>query len=76
MSTASAPRLKAISLSWWLLAATLGAAVALRLYGLDHLPGINADEAVFPVHASEWMGGVPLAELRTGTNLPMNPLFF
>jgi hypothetical protein len=70
------PLSRLIQPSWWLLLATLGAAVALRLYGLDHLPGINADEAVFPVHASEWMGGVPLSELRTGTNLPMNPLFF
>jgi hypothetical protein len=62
--------------SWVLLSAVLAVAIVLRFVALDHLPGVNGDEAVFPVHASEWRGGVPLAELRTGTNLPMNPVFF
>lgn len=62
--------------SWLLLVLTIGAALVLRFIGLDHLPGINGDEAVFPVHAREWLAGVPLSELRTGTNLPMNPVFF
>ena len=62
--------------SWPALVATLLAAVALRFVGLDHLPGLNGDEAFFPVHAAEWRAGVPWSELRTGTDLPMNPLFF
>jgi hypothetical protein len=62
--------------SWPALIATLSAAVALRFVGLDHLPGLNGDEAFFPVHAAEWRSGVPWSELRTGTDLPMNPVFF
>jgi hypothetical protein len=62
--------------SWLAWATVLAAAIALRFVGLDHLPGVNGDEAFFPVHAAEWRAGVPWSALRTGTNLPMNPVFF
>lgn len=52
------------------------AAVALRFLDFDHVPGINGDEAVFSVHAVSWLEGAPLSSLRTGTDLPMNPVFF
>ncbi|HEU4581546.1 MAG TPA: hypothetical protein VFS67_24980 [Polyangiaceae bacterium] len=62
--------------SWGLLGAVLAAALVVRLVALDHVPGVNGDETVFPVHAAEWRSGTPLSQLRTGTNLPMNPVFF
>jgi hypothetical protein len=62
--------------SWAWLGAVLAAALVVRFVALDHVPGVNGDETVFPVHASEWRAGTPLSQLRTGTNLPMNPLFF
>lgn len=62
--------------SWGFLGAVLAAALLVRFVALDHVPGVNGDETVFPVHASEWRAGTPLSQLRTGTNLPMNPVFF
>jgi hypothetical protein len=54
----------------------MAAAVGLRCIGLDHLPGINGDEAVFAVHAREWLAGTPFSELRGGSNRLMDPAFF
>jgi hypothetical protein len=62
--------------SWIALALTLGAAMIVRLVGIDHLPGINGDEASEAVHALAWLDGAPLSSLRTGTNLPMNAPYF
>jgi hypothetical protein len=62
--------------SWFALGLTLAAAVALRFLDFDHVPGINGDETVFAVHAVSWLEGAPLSSLRTGTDLPMNPVFF
>lgn len=62
--------------SWLALGVTLAAAVAVRFVGLDHLPGINGDEAAYGAQALAWFDGAPLSQLRTGTDLPMNPLFF
>lgn len=72
----SAPERSALERASWLgLGLTLTAAVAARFVGLDHLPGINGDEAHYGVHALEWLDGSPLSRLRTGSDLPMNPLF-
>jgi hypothetical protein len=64
------------ALSWIGCALTLAAAMWLRLVDIDHLPGINGDEAFYGVHALDWLAGSPLSSLRTGRNLPMNALFF
>ena len=61
--------------SWCALAVTLLAALGLRLVELDHTPGINGDEPQYAVVARELLRGEPIA-LRTGTQLPMNPVFF
>jgi hypothetical protein len=74
VSTANSARLELAS--WVLVVGVLAAAVALRFVGLDRLPGINGDEAVFPVHATEWMTGAPWSDLRGGTHRPMSPVYF
>src|SRR6476620_1712803 len=61
--------------SWGLIAATLAAAILVRLHALDSLPGLNGDEAYFGVRALEVLHGHPIA-LRTGSGLPLNPLYF
>jgi hypothetical protein len=62
--------------SWAALAAVVSGAIALRFFGLDHLPGINGDEAELGTYALSWLHGQPLATLRTGTDLPMNGPYF
>ena len=47
--------------------------VALRLYGLDRLPGINGDETWLAVQVQHLMRGEPFA-LRTPTHMFVNPL--
>jgi hypothetical protein len=54
----------------------MSAAVGLRFYAIDRLPGINGDEPQYAVHAHELFAGASLASLRTGSDLPMNPVFF
>lgn len=49
-------------------------AVGLRAWRLDHIPGINGDEAWYAVRAHEWAAGA-LASWRTPTGNPLNPLF-
>ena len=48
-------------------------AVALRLYGLDRLPGINGDETWLAVQVQQMLRGQPFA-LRTPTHMFINPL--
>jgi hypothetical protein len=62
--------------SWSALVIAGVCAVVLRFYGIAHLPGINGDEPQYAVHAQSWLSGAPLRSLRTGSDLPMNPLFF
>ena len=62
--------------SWALLAACVSAAIGLRFYAIDHLPGINGDEPQYAVHAHAFFDGAKLSSLRTGSDLPMNPAFF
>jgi hypothetical protein len=59
-----------------MLALCAAAAAALRFYAIDRLPGINGDEPQYAVHAHSFFQGAPLSSLRTGSDLPMNPLFF
>jgi hypothetical protein len=61
--------------SWFALALVAAGAIALRLLSIDHLPGINADETYYGVHALELMEGRPIA-LRSGSDLPLNAPFF
>lgn len=69
-------RTSLVRASWIALGAAMFATLALRFVGLDHLPGVNGDETVYTVHALSFFDGAPLATLRTGTDLPMNPPFF
>jgi hypothetical protein len=62
--------------SWAALAVCGCAALALRFYAIDRLPGINGDEPQYAVHAQSWFQGAALSSLRTGSDLPMNPVFF
>jgi hypothetical protein len=62
--------------SWLALLTVAACAVTLRFYGIAHLPGINGDEPQYAVHARSFLDGAPLSSLRTGSNLPQNPLFF
>lgn len=55
--------------------ALLVAAVWLRVDDLDHLPGLNGDEAWYGVKAIEILRSEPTA-WRTPTDNPLNPLFF
>ena len=53
-----------------LVAGLCTAAIAMRIYALDRLPGINGDEAWYGVQAQRWAAGT-LTELRTPTgNFP------
>ena len=51
------------------------AALTLRVILLDHLPGLNADEAGYGVQAQELLAGNSPV-LRTPTGNVLNPLFF
>lgn len=62
--------------SWFAIAICVSAAIGLRFYAIDRLPGINGDEPQYAVHAHEFFAGTQLTALRTGSDLPMNPLFF
>lgn len=62
--------------SWVALGVCIASASALRFYAIDHLPGINGDEPQYAVHAHSFFRGAPIASLRTGSDLPMNPVFF
>lgn len=61
--------------SWVAMGLVAVAAIATRLIGLDHLPGINGDETYYGVHALEWIAGRDIA-LRSGSDLPLNAPFF
>lgn len=76
IGTHSTSRAGLATASWLALALTLTASLGLRVIGLDHLPGVNGDEAVYGVHALSWLHGTALSELRTGTDLPMNAPYF
>jgi len=62
--------------SWVALGVCVSFAVGLRFYAIERLPGINGDEPQYAVHAHEFFAGAPLSALRTGSDLPMNPVFF
>jgi hypothetical protein len=51
----------------------LAVAIALRLYGLDRLPGINGDETWLAVQVQHLLRGQPFL-LRTPTRMFINPL--
>lgn len=63
----------------WLLATNLillfAAATLCRALMLDHVPGLNGDEAWQGVQAQRWLHGEPVA-WRTPTGNPINPLTF
>jgi hypothetical protein len=50
-------------------------AVGFRIWRLDHVPGLNGDEAWMGVQAVEFLRGGPVA-WRTPTNNPLNIFFF
>ena len=56
-----------------ILLSALLAGVALRVFALDRLPGINADEAWYGVNVEAFLHGEP-PFLRTGVGNPLNPL--
>lgn len=62
--------------SWLPLSGAVVAAVVLRTFALDRLPGLNGDEAGYGVHALMLFDGAPWLSLRTGTDLPMNLPYF
>ena len=55
--------------------AVLAVAVALRVWGLNHVPGLNGDEAWMGVQALRFLDGQPVAWL-TPTGNPMNVFHF
>jgi len=50
-------------------------AVWFRLWRLDHVPGVNGDEAWYGVQVMSWLRGETVA-WRTPTGNPMNPFYF
>jgi hypothetical protein len=46
-----------------------------RFYGLDHLPGINGDEAWYGVKAVQWVH-FNLPTLYSGSGILLNPFYF
>lgn len=56
------------------IALVLAAALAFRLIDLDHVPGINGDEARFGGQVLSLRAGQP-TNLRTTSGLPPNPLY-
>ena len=63
-------------ISWAALGLVTLVGLVLRVIGIDHLPGVNGDEAFYGVHALAWLHGASFFDLRTGTHLPMNPPYF
>ncbi len=63
----------------WLLAAgsalLLCSAVLLRLWKLDHIPGLNGDEAWYGARALELLSGTA-TQWTTPTGNPLNPFYF
>ena len=72
----AAPRRRPSALALAGLAAValvVGVSMAFRLIALDHVPGINGDEAWYGVQAEEALAGRPFA-WRTPMGNPLNPL--
>ena len=67
------------TLAHWLwvvnVAALLGVAVFFRVWRIDHVPGVNGDEAWLGVQALAWLDGKPV-EWTTPTGNPINPFYF
>lgn len=55
------------------LAAILAVSLVFRFAWLDHIAGINGDEAYFPVQIQRWMAGLPFT-LRAPSGLFVDPL--
>lgn len=62
-------------LAWGCGLVLLGTAVWFRLWRLDHVPGVNGDEAWYGVQVMSWLRGEDVA-WRTPTGNPMNPFYF
>jgi 4-amino-4-deoxy-L-arabinose transferase-like glycosyltransferase len=63
----------------WVLVANamllLAGAVLLRIWKLDHIPGLNGDEAWYGVRTLELLEGQP-TQWTTPTGNPLNPFYF
>ena len=61
--------------AWSCFVLVLGVAVWFRVWNLDHVPGINGDEAWYGVQAMSWLRGEAVS-WTTPTGNPLNPLYF
>src|SRR5688500_10239541 len=66
------PRLALITIN---MVGLLSVAVGMRIWQLDHVPGINGDEAWYGIQAMRLLNGEAVA-WQTPTNNVLNPLFF
>lgn len=54
----------------------LAVAIAMRGWGLDHLPGVNGDEAWMGVQSQRFLDGEQAVTWTTPTGNPVNPFLF
>jgi 4-amino-4-deoxy-L-arabinose transferase-like glycosyltransferase len=60
---------------YWPLLAVAATGLAVRFAAIDHIHGINGDEAYSAFQAWQFWNGEAIT-FRTGTGLPVNPVFF